>query len=146
MWDHSIQLRTHLAAVSTFVQLALLLEPTSVPRGMSCRSRSSARALLDCWGVCVPVQALECFQKAHEAAGGSNADYVARIKTLKHKTGSQQKVAKVCCSALRPLYVAAAYWASVSARRQRQHTNTCMLKQLWRSKHLPTCALVTCWA
>jgi hypothetical protein len=50
--------------------------------------------------MCVPAQALECFQKAHEAAGGSNADYAARIKTLKHKTGSQQKVAKVNFSTL----------------------------------------------
>lgn len=40
------------------------------------------------------MQALECFQRANEAAGG-NADYTARIKVLKQKTSSQQKVAKV---------------------------------------------------
>lgn len=39
-------------------------------------------------------QALECFQKANEAAGG-HADYTARIKVLRQKTGTQQKVAKV---------------------------------------------------
>lgn len=51
------------------------------------------------------LQALECFQKASEAAGGSNSDYTARIKALKQKTSSQHKVAKVgedvacaCCA------------------------------------------------
>lgn len=44
-------------------------------------------------------QALECFQKAHEAAGGTNSDYAARIKALKQKTSSQQKAAKTVKSA-----------------------------------------------
>jgi hypothetical protein len=47
------------------------------------------------------MQALECFQKANEAAGG-NADYTARIKVLKQKTSSQQKVAKVRGSSVCP--------------------------------------------
>jgi hypothetical protein len=43
-------------------------------------------------------QALECFLKANEAAGG-HADYTARIKVLRQKTGMQQKVAKVWLAA-----------------------------------------------
>lgn len=37
----------------------------------------------------IAVQALDCFQKANKAAGG-NAEYAARVRSLKLKTSSQR--------------------------------------------------------
>jgi hypothetical protein len=44
---------------------------------------------------CLLLQALDCFQRASKAAGGTNTEYAARIKVLRQKTNSQQQAAKV---------------------------------------------------
>jgi hypothetical protein len=93
--------------------------------------------------MCVPAQALECFQKAHEAAGGSNADYAARIKTLKHKTGSQQKIAKVSCSAV---YDCAVQQSSshITLPAGSVSSCTCAVKQCWHSEHFICAGALLC--
>lgn len=73
-------------------------------------------ALLLC-GVDVGAQAIECFQRANEAAGG-HADYTARIKVLRQKTGTQQKVAKVGQA-----FSSGAGWPVVQGG---THTHTCL--------------------